>query len=635
MLRGCLASIADSIDATRVPYEVLVVFQQTVRRGVESFLSDINGVRPLFARVNLGFGGGNNYAARYAQGKYLVFLNDDTVTQRGWLEALVAVAERDEMIGAVASRILFLDGRLQEAGAIVWSDGSCYPLGRGQAIGSLAYTYARDVEHASANGMLMQRSAFERARGFDDQFFPAYYEDVDLCLTLRHRLGARVVYEPRSVIYHYESATANRDPDFRSFLFERHRRLFCKKWERELAYYPAAEPESALAVERAVLRARGNPARILVLDDRVPHIGLGSGFGRTQDMLNELSAAGYAIDFVPTNHRYAPPENALGHLGIDIVEEPLWDHLARPEKRYDLVIISRPHNFSAYYRAIRGAMPHTPVIYDAEALYHRRLFLQARLDLDSARLDGLLKQAEDMQDEEIEIVRSADLVVAISDTEVDWLKSVNQHAPVTFMRPLASNIQMQPMNLVQRVGAVFVAGWLAGEQSPNVGALQWYAKYVLPLIREALPGFVTYVSGANPPLSVQCLESRDLALMGFVESIESLYLSARVAIAPLLAGAGVKIKTIEAMQYGLPVVATSVGAEGLALADQVDIDIADDPKEFAARVIAIATDDDLWRRRRARIEKTIALWESERVDWSEVASKILQKHEASHPLTLC
>src|SRR5579863_4571250 len=88
-LGDCLESIAYSINGEDLPYEVIVLFQQMTRDRVRSFMSGIEGVRALNARLNLGFGGGNNLAARHARGKYLVFLNDDTVTQPRWLEWLV------------------------------------------------------------------------------------------------------------------------------------------------------------------------------------------------------------------------------------------------------------------------------------------------------------------------------------------------------------------------------------------------------------------------------------------------------------------------------------------------------------------------------------------------------------------
>lgn len=634
MLGDCLASIARSVDGSATAFEVIVLFQQTSTQSANAFISNVSGVRHLHARLNLGFGGGNNFAALHARGKYLVFLNDDTIVQEGWLSSLISLADCDESIGAVGSRIVFPGGTLQEAGVIVWSDGSCYPLGRGDAAGSLAYTYVRDVDYASANGLLVRRDVFERLGGFDERFFPGYYEDVDLCMGIRHKLRQRVVYEPRSVILHRESATSNRDPGLRTFLFKRNQAQFSAKWAKVLPLYPLPQPESKYAVERAALRARGNPKSVLVVDDRVPSVGLGSGFGRTADLLSDVSTAGYAVAFAPSDRAHLPTVNTLGGLGVDLVTEPLLEHLRHSGRRYDIVILSRPHNFSAFHATIRETMPSAAIIYDVEALYHRRLLLQAYRERDAARRIVLEREADALQALEERIARSADRLVAISDSEVEWLQSVDGASPVDFMRPLAHGIERTAMEIQQRTGAVFVAGWLAGDASPNVEALRWYAEHVLPRVRAAVPNFVTLVSGGNPPLGVQSMACEGLELAGFVESVGSLYRRARVAIAPILAGAGVKIKTIEALQFGVPVVATTVGAEGLSLTDGYEIDISDDPAEYANRLISLLLDDNLWISRRKKFTEVMTRWESEQIRWGEVVANILQSRAGAKAVVL-
>lgn len=623
MLTDCLESVSRELHNCAFSCEVIVLFQQTNHLRNHN-LGSVENLVKLYAPLNLGFGAGNNFAANRSCAKYLIFLNDDSIVQPGWLQALIQTAESDERIGAVGSRIAFPNGMLQEAGAIIWSDGSCYPVGRGEAPGSLAYSYMRDVDYTSANGLLVRRGAFNAAGGFDERYFPAYYEDVDLCMTIRHVLGQRVVYQPRSILTHLESATSRNDPEFRTFLFCRHQKMFGYKWAAFLNSYSYPDPQSAIAVERALLRARGNPQRVLVVDDRIPSTGMGSGAGRIGEMLKELTLSGFAVAFAPTDLRGALTTNPLSALGVDLITEPVSAHVTRPEKRYDAVIISRPHNFSAYYAAIHEAQPNAAVVYDIEALYHRRLFLQAHAEADAAQRSRLLAEADNMELTEINIAGSVDRLVAISDSEARWIETVDGHAAVDYMRPLSADIRPTPPKLQGRAGAVFVAGWLAGEDSPNVGALRWYASEVLPHIREALPGFRTFVTGGNPPLSVQLLEADGIELIGMVPELEDLYRSVRVAIAPILVGAGVKIKTIEALQFGVPVVATVVGAEGLGLLDTVDIDVSDDPLEFASSVIALCSNDALWRSRRENFTARIAEWSRDRVEWTGVVTRALE-----------
>jgi GT2 family glycosyltransferase len=623
VLGRCLTSLATSIDPQRVPFEVILLFQEMDDSVVRSFLKSTRGLRPLRATLNLGFAAGNNFAARHAKGKYLVFLNDDTQAQPGWLEWLVNAARADPSVGAVGSRLLFPDGRLQEAGVVVWANGTCLPLGRGEPAGSLAYSYVRPVDYASANGLLLARDTFEAAGGFDERFFPGYYEDVDLCMTIRHRLGKNVVYEPRSLIVHEESVTMKRDPDFRDFLFRRHLALFVEKWGADLASYEPARPDSAAAVRHAVLARRGHPASVLIIDDRVPAPGMGSGFGRITDLFEDLRDAPVALSFHPSNQLHLRGANPLAGYGVDLVSEPLREHLAREDVAYDLVVISRPHNYKALYDVVREGQPRAKIVYDAEALYHRRLRLQAALESSPEIRERLQNEAAEMELLEAGIARSADRLVSISDDERQWLERVSGHAPIEFMIPFSHGITMTPANLAGRSGAAFVAGWLAGEESPNVGGLRWYVDEVAPRVRARFPDFKTVVTGARPPLSVELMAGDGIVLTGFVESLEAVYRQARVAIAPILAGAGVKIKTLEALQYGVPLVATTVGAEGLGLADGEQIDIADDPAAFAQKLIALLSEDALWEQRRQAIGERVARWQREQSRWASIVERVL------------
>lgn len=621
-LGRCLSSIQRSVDGKQVPYEVILVFNGTDPSAVQTFLKSVVGLRPIQLALNLGFGGGNNFAVRRARGEYLAFLNDDATVEPGWLEALLRTAVAYPCAGAVGSRILFADGSLQEAGGIIWSDGSTRPLGRGAPKGSLAYSYLRPVDYISANGLLVRRAAFDALGGFDARYFPAYYEDTDLCLGLRHRLGLEVLYEPRAVIKHVEAASSQ-DNAFRSFLFRRNQALLREKWSDELSIYARPEPESPAAVRRADLRRRGNPTRVLVIDDRLPDPGrglggLGSGFVRALELFAELNSSEFAVAIYPTDRSDPPKENTLSSLGVDVIEEDLGEHLSRPGVEYDVVIISRPHNAEIFLGSIRAALPDAKVIYDAEALYHKRLRIQAELEGNAERREFRETEAAAMERLESSIAASVDAVVAISHEEHAWLIAVPNHARTEFMIPLLSGIEMGPSNPAERAGAVFVAGWLGGDDSPNVDALSWYCQHVVPQIRSLLPNFRTYVTGKNPPLRVAQLADENVILTGFVRSIRDLYASARVAIAPIRVGAGVKNKTMEALQHGVPVVATQVGAEGLGVRDRVEIDITDDPREFAQRIVTLATDAAAWSLRRNAIETYVATLEKVRLRWPDV-----------------
>jgi GT2 family glycosyltransferase len=248
LVQGCLDSIAST---TSLATELIVV-----ANGTPDDLVTELAARPdivlLRSSVNLGFGGGNNLAARFARAPYLLFFNDDSILAPGCVDHLVERATTDPGIGAVGSRIVSSDGTLQEAGAVVWRDGSATHVGRGLRGDATVYQVARDVDYSSANGLLVRRSAWEAVGGFDERYYPAYYEDVDLCLRLRDH-SFRVVYEPAARLVHLESQSTS--DQFKTFLLERHRRRLAATWADELASRePRPTTDKPAAVQRAIRR---------------------------------------------------------------------------------------------------------------------------------------------------------------------------------------------------------------------------------------------------------------------------------------------------------------------------------------------------------------------------------------------
>jgi GT2 family glycosyltransferase len=251
-LERCLHSVRE-VAPHEISSEVIVVANGTHPAA----LRDISGRQDVVlieSPVNLGFGGGCNLAARLARGVRLVFLNDDVVVTPGWLEGLNRVMDEDERTAVVGSKVLLRDGELQEAGCVLWSDGSTSGVGRGDDPSKPAYLERRAVDYVSFCSTMVRRSAWEAAGGFDDRYFPAYYEDVDLCLTVQAG-GWRVMYEPTSVVHHAEGASASRD--FRDFASRRNQRQFVAKWAAILSTYQHAptDAERSDAVEQALRQA--------------------------------------------------------------------------------------------------------------------------------------------------------------------------------------------------------------------------------------------------------------------------------------------------------------------------------------------------------------------------------------------
>ena len=251
LIESCLDSLADSRPS--VDTEVVVVANGLVADGLSS-LQKRDDIVLVFSAVNTGFSGGNNLAAGIARGGFLLFLNDDSLVEAGFIDRLLHVVDGDPLIAAAGGKILSADGTLQEAGSVLWSDGWAAHVGAGLPAESPAYGDRREVDYISANGLLVDRQAWDAVGGFDERYFPAYYEDVDLCLALLER-GYRVVYEPGAQLRHLESQSTS--AAFRSFLLLRNRAQLLAKWSTLLQTFPDHPDQiDVAAIDAAVRRER-------------------------------------------------------------------------------------------------------------------------------------------------------------------------------------------------------------------------------------------------------------------------------------------------------------------------------------------------------------------------------------------
>lgn len=229
------ASIAALASNTEPVYELIVVDNGS-DDGTREFLRDaVEGAILHEADTNLGFGAGNNLAELHARGEFLCLLNSDAIVPTGWLAPLLARFD-DPRVAAVTPLYVYPDGRVQEAGAIVESDGRAVALGVGGDPESLAWRWRRSISYGSAACMLVRRLCFEAVGGFDPAYGLAYYEDVDFAFRLRAR-GWRVVLEPAVRVVHAQGGSSSEHSEAVAAR-DANQALFRSRWEHELWYRP-------------------------------------------------------------------------------------------------------------------------------------------------------------------------------------------------------------------------------------------------------------------------------------------------------------------------------------------------------------------------------------------------------------
>lgn len=207
LTRQCLTALAD--NTSDISFEVILVDNGSTD-GTRDWLSTLGGdVQLILNKENLGFAKACNQGARVARGKYLVFLNNDTIPLKGWLKALVDEVEAYPEVGIVGSKLLYEDGTVQHAGVVLnRAEGLPYHIYKGFSGDSPVVNQRREYQVVTAACLLIRRALFRELGGFDEGFRNSF-EDVDLCLKAGER-GSRVVYQPRSVLYHLESQTPGR-----------------------------------------------------------------------------------------------------------------------------------------------------------------------------------------------------------------------------------------------------------------------------------------------------------------------------------------------------------------------------------------------------------------------------------------
>jgi GT2 family glycosyltransferase/glycosyltransferase involved in cell wall biosynthesis len=593
----CLRSLAEAAPAS---FELIVVDNASTD-ATPRLLERVDGIRLLRNPTNLHFLRAVNAAVEQARGPRLLLLNNDTQVLPGSVESALRTLDSAPDVGAVGAKIVHMDGTLQEAGSILWRDGTSLGYGSGDDPLAAPYMFQRTVDYSSAAFLLTPTRLFRELGGFSEAFQPAYYEDVDYCLRLGER-GLRVVYDPQATILHYQSASAASVYEpleltlaHRPILVERHREL--------LARQHAPLPENVLSARSST---RGDE-RTLVIEDRVPHPFLGSGFPRSRLLLQCLLERGHGVTLFPTDvcdedwsHVYRELPRQV-EVMLQLGPDRLADFLRDRRGYYRNIIVSRPHNMERLAPVLvqhpewfRG----TRVIYDAEALYALRR--SGGKELAHAELEKRLRH-------ETGLARHADAVASVSERERRLLAA--QGVEPVFPLGYAVNARAGSSGFEKRSGLLFV-GSIHEETSPNCDAVRWFVEEILPRVSSALGHRVALtVVGFDASATLRRLASSQVRFAGSLADLAAVYDQSRVFVAPNRFGAGIPLKVVEAAAHGLPVVATPLLAEQLGWQDG-ELATGADAESFAGQCVSLYQSPTAWRELRHRALRRVE------TDWS-------------------
>ncbi|WP_372361166.1 glycosyltransferase [Xanthomonas sp. NCPPB 1325] len=583
---ACLRALA--AHPPRLAIEIIVVDDGSSDATAVQ-LPQIEGLHYHLRASNGGFIAACNDGIGLARGDYVVLLNNDTIPQPGWLDRLIATFDQHPAAGLVGAQLVYPDGRLQESGGVVFADGSAWSYGRFESAEDPRYAYVRAMDYCSGAAIALPRALLQTLGGLDRRYMPAYYEDTDLAFAVR-AAGHQVLVQPASVVVHDEGTSNGTDTRTGVKAYQvRNQAVFADKWQQVLTrQLPVGRVPGPAQLHRG-------QRQVLILDECVPQPDRDSGSLRQFNLIRLLCEEGAHVVFVPTRREHAGRHTqALQQLGVEVWYAPFLEGigswLRTHGSRFAVVLLVRHHVAHACLPLLKQYAPQARTLFDTVDLHYLRERRGAELAGDA----NLLRSAERTRVRELEIMAATDVTLLVSAAEQAQLRADAPQIRTALLSNL-HDVAGSGHRFEQRRDLVFVGGF---RHAPNVDAVQWFISAIFPQVRAQLPGVVFHCIGADLPEALKLLadECPGVQLHGHVPDLVPFMDSARLSVAPLRFGAGVKGKINLSMAHGQPVVGTTCAVEGMHLRDGEDVCVADDADAFASAIVRLYQDAALWQR---------------------------------------
>jgi len=578
----CLKSIS---LRTKGSYEVVVVGDVSTR-NVKKVLQNIKNLNYFENDKTIGYVQLCNIGANESRGEYIFFLKSNMIVTENWKEPLLKMMGHPN-VGAVGVKIINQDRQLQDAGGIIWDDASKIHYGRGDNPAKPEYNFVRDVDYCSGSALFVKREIFQKVGGFDESFKSASYAAADLCFSIRN-IGYRVIFNPNHFVIHYKGKINQIDTISE---IKGNKKLdqdkFFKKWNKILIIeHGKYELKSVFSA-----RTRRKGKTILVIDRYVPMFDKDSGSYRMWNLLKILVELGHNVVFVGDDAtRYDPYTADLQQSGIEVQYFPYLVSIDKYLENYaiffEIVMLSRVEIANKYFHLVKHYCMNAKIIFDTVDLQFLRESRRAIIESN----EKIHNESEKIKQLELYFIKMSDLTFVVSPTEYEILKKEDSSLNLKILSNIHI-IQGCKKSYSERKDILFLGNF---EHLPNIDAIQWFLEEIYPLIKSKLPGLIFYIVGNDPLNEMAKFRSKDIVVTGHVRDLEPFFNNCRIFIAPIRYGAGVKGKINQSMSYGLPVVTTPIGAEGMGLVDKKNALISDSPLEFANNVVNLYNDQGLW-----------------------------------------
>lgn len=522
-----------------------------------------------------------------ARGRYICLLNNDTEVTAGWLDALVDAFSRFDRVGLAGARLLFPDGRLQDAGGIVWRSGDPWNYGRGDSPWDPRFSYSRQADYLSGAALMVPRAVWDEVGGFSDYLAPMYFEDTDLAFKVR-AAGYTTWYVPSAIVYHHEGATSGTDAATGAKAFqEANRPKFKARWAE------ACRDHAVLGDRPDLEKDRGIDLRVLFINHTTPRPDRDAGGHAAVEEMRLVQGLGHKVSFLPENltHIGAHTE-ALQRNGIEVIHAPfarsVTEFLERRGEEFDVVYVTRYHVARRFIETLGRTAPRAKIVLNLADLHFLRALRAAAVSGDPSAMS----EALEVREAELAVIGEVDLVLSYSEAE---RAAIASHAPRTPMAacPWVVTPVSSTAPLAGRAGLSFLGGF---RHPPNIEGVRWFAETVMSRLARQAPELTLSIYGSAMGPEVTALETSNVHPVGYAERLADAFDPHRCFVAPLLSGAGIKGKVLAAMAHGVPCVLSPLAAEGTGARHGQECLIAATPAEWVVAILSLERDDALWQR---------------------------------------
>ena len=570
------------LNTDSTTFEIIVVDDASTD-STKTALSKIRGIKVLTHEKNVGYLRATNSAIQYCEGKYICLLNNDTVPESGWLDALTRTLNDDAQIAIAGSMLLAADGSVAEVGSQIFRNHEIWNLGRWAERGSELFSFTREVEYCSAAAILVDGEFLRSLNGFDERYVPAYYEDTDLAITAWSQ-GRKVVYVHDSRVYHLEGVSHGKDTSQGLKAYQEvNKKKFWDKWEKTIDLPWVINEVPRYEADRD---SRGI---VVFIDNYVPSMNSNAGASRAYKIIEAMRQLKFHVVVIPASPGVEIwNREQLRRSGVEIYQsyDDAIDNLKMRSSRINSFWVSRVDVAEVVFPRIKSDFPGMPIYFDTVDLHHLRDERNRSLHGSSAAIYG-----NDIKAKELRICGEAEKVIVVAEYENEYLTKQDNALKVhTLFMPQTSGATTEASKT--RDYLLFVGNF---QHTPNADGVEWLIDEILPKVVDATgdPLQLRIVGAGIPESILEKIDGDKIQYLGWQESLDALYDEARIVVVPIRYGAGKKGKLAEAVMHNCPVISTSVGAEGYPLDDGSDFILANTPEDFALAISRLWSDAEL------------------------------------------